>query len=111
MATLTALAAIALLIVVVIAAAIGLMGVAIRREEKNRTLTHEAPDQLTRTARWLNGAYARAPRPTADRGHQPRSSASPARYSWRLRKPVPQDPITCEHRFFQHPEGCSPHAR
>jgi hypothetical protein len=42
------------------------MGAAIRREEKNRTLTHEAPDQLTRTARWLNGAYARAPRPTAD---------------------------------------------
>ncbi len=65
MATLTALAAVALLIVVVIAAAIGLMGVAIRREEKNLTLTREAPDQLTRAARWLNGAYARAP-------HQPR---------------------------------------
>ena len=68
MATLTALAAVALLIVVVIAAAIGLMGVAIRREEKNLTLTLEAPDQLTRAARWLNGVHVRMPRSTADTG-------------------------------------------
>jgi hypothetical protein len=57
--------AIGTLIAGVIAAAIGMMSVAIRREEKNRSTTRAAPDQLTRAARWLNGAYARAPRPTA----------------------------------------------
>jgi hypothetical protein len=63
MATLTALGAIGTLIAGVIAAAIGMMSVAIRREEKNLSLTRPAPDQLTRAARWLNGAYTRAPRP------------------------------------------------
>jgi hypothetical protein len=74
MVTLTALGAIGTLIAVVTAAAIGMMSVAIRREEKNLSLTRAAPDRLTRAARWLNGAYVRAPRPTAaaDRGRQPR---------------------------------------
>jgi hypothetical protein len=68
MATLIALGAIGMLIAGVIAAATAMMSVAIRREEKNLTLTREAPDQLTRAARWLNGVYARAPRPTANAG-------------------------------------------
>jgi hypothetical protein len=68
MTTLTAQAAIGMLIAGVIAEALAMMSVAIRREEKNLTLTRAAPDQLTRAARWLNGAYGRAPRPTATAG-------------------------------------------
>ena len=64
MAIMTALAAIVVLIAGVIAAAIGMVSVAIHREEKNLTLTREAPDQLTSAVRWLNGVYAHVPRPT-----------------------------------------------
>ncbi len=65
MAALIALAAIGLFAAGVIAGIIGLVAVAIRREERNLTLTSEAADNLTRMARWLNGVYVRAPHRTA----------------------------------------------
>jgi hypothetical protein len=64
MAALIALAAIGLVAAGVIAGIIG-VSVAIRREERNFTLTSEAPDNVTRAGRWLNGVYVRTPRPTA----------------------------------------------
>lgn len=66
MAALIALAAIGLPIAGAIVASIGMVSVAIRREEKNLTLTIEAPDHLTRAGRWLNGVHVRMPRSTAD---------------------------------------------
>jgi hypothetical protein len=65
MAALIALAAIGLFAAGVIAGIIGVVSVAIRREDRNFTLTSEAPDNVTRAGRWLNGVYVRAPRPTA----------------------------------------------
>jgi hypothetical protein len=65
MATMIALAAISLFASGVIAGIIGLVSVAIRREERNLTLTSEATDHVTRAGRWLNGVYVRAPRRTA----------------------------------------------
>ena len=38
---------------------IGVVTVAIRREEKNLTLTSGAPDHVTRAGRWLNGVGVR----------------------------------------------------
>jgi hypothetical protein len=63
-------ALIALTAVSVFAAGIiGVVSLAIRREEKNLTLTGEAPGHLTQAGRWLNGLHVRAPRrtPAADR--------------------------------------------
>ena len=40
---------------------IGVVCVAIRREEKNLTLTSEASSHVTRAGRWLNGVGIRAP--------------------------------------------------
>jgi len=68
MAALIALAAIGLSIAGAIAAIIGMVSVAIRSEEKNLTLTIEAPDRLTRAGRWLNGVHVRMPRSTAAPG-------------------------------------------
>jgi hypothetical protein len=69
MVALIALAAIGLFAAGVTTGIIGMVSVAIRREEKNLTLTCEATDHLTRTGRWLNGVYVRAPRgaPAANR--------------------------------------------
>ena len=39
---------------------IGVVTVAIRREEKNLTLTSAATDHVTRAGRWLNGVGVRA---------------------------------------------------
>jgi hypothetical protein len=44
---------------------IGVVTVAIRREEKNLTLTSAAPDHVTRAGRLLNGVGIRAPRRAA----------------------------------------------
>ena len=44
---------------------IGVVTVAIRREEKNLTLTSAAPDNVTRAGRLLNGVGVRAPRGAA----------------------------------------------
>jgi hypothetical protein len=65
MAALIALAALALFAAGAFAGIIGVVSVAIYREEKNSTLTGEATDTVTRVGRWLNGAYVRALRHTA----------------------------------------------
>jgi hypothetical protein len=65
MAALIALAALGLFAAGVTAGIIGLVSVAIRREDKNLTLTSQPPDHVTRAGRWLNGVYVRAPRATA----------------------------------------------
>jgi hypothetical protein len=65
MAALIAIVAICLFAAGVVAGITGVVAVAIRREERNLTLTSEAPDNVTRAARWLNGSYVRAPRRTA----------------------------------------------
>lgn len=49
----------------VAAGVVGVVSLAIRREEKNLTLTSEAADHLTRAGRWVNGVYVRAPRRSA----------------------------------------------
>ena len=65
MAALIAFAAISLFAAGVSAGIIGVVIVAIRREERNFTLTSEPPDNVTRAGRWLNGVGVRAPRRTA----------------------------------------------
>jgi hypothetical protein len=49
----------------VVTGVIAVASVAIRREERNLTLTSEATDNVTRAGRWLTGLYVRAPRRTA----------------------------------------------
>jgi hypothetical protein len=46
---------------------IGVVCVAIHREEKHLTLTSEATSHLTRAGRWLNGVGVRAPHRQAPR--------------------------------------------
>ncbi len=65
MAGLIALAAIGLFAAGVFAGIIGVVSVAIRREERNFTLTSEATDSVTRAGRWLNGVYVRTPHSAA----------------------------------------------
>ena len=65
MAALIALVAICLFAAGVAAGIIGVAAIAIRREERNLTLTSQAPDTLTRAGRWLTGLSVRAPRRTA----------------------------------------------
>jgi hypothetical protein len=75
MAPLIGLAEIGLFAAGVIAAIVGVVSVAIRREEKNLTLTSEATDAVTRAGRRVNGVYVRAPRrsgtgqPCSRQGH------------------------------------------
>jgi hypothetical protein len=45
----------------IVAGIIGVVCVAIHREETNLTLTSEATDQVTREGRWLNGMGVHAP--------------------------------------------------
>jgi hypothetical protein len=52
-----------------------LVCVAIRREEKNLTLTSEVTSHLTRAGRWLNGVGVRAPHGWAPRTEDPTSGA------------------------------------
>jgi hypothetical protein len=61
-------AAIGLFAAGVTAGIIGMVTVAIRREEKNLTLASAAADHVTRAGRWLNGVGLRAPRRAAYRG-------------------------------------------
>jgi hypothetical protein len=65
MAALIALLAICLFATGAAVGIIGVVAVAIRREERNLTLTNAAPDQVASAGRWLNGLYVRAPRRTA----------------------------------------------
>jgi hypothetical protein len=61
MAALIALVAVCIFAVGVVAGIIGVVAVAIHREERNLTLTSAAPGQVARAGRWLNGLYVRAP--------------------------------------------------
>ena len=65
MTALIALAAIVLFASGAIAGIVGVVSVAIRREERNFTLIGGAPDNVARAGRWLNGVYVRTPRRTA----------------------------------------------
>lgn len=65
MAAFIAFAALGLFAAGVVAGIIGVVSLAIRREERNITLTSEASDNVTRAGRWLNGLYVRVPRRTA----------------------------------------------
>jgi hypothetical protein len=65
MAALIALVAICLFAAGVVAGIIGVVAIAIHREERNPTLTSEGPDNVTRAGRRLTGLYVRAPRRTA----------------------------------------------
>jgi hypothetical protein len=60
MAALIALAAIGLFGAGVTTGILGVVTVAIRREEKNLTLTSQATGNVTRAGRWLNGVGVRA---------------------------------------------------
>jgi hypothetical protein len=67
MAALIALAAIGLLATGAIAGLVGVVSVAIRREESNLTLTRQATGAVIRAGRWVNGVYVRVPRGAAAR--------------------------------------------
>ena len=69
MAALIALTAFVLFAVGVLAGIIGVVCVAIRREETNLTLTSQATDHVTRAGRWLNGMGVRAPHRSAAPRH------------------------------------------
>ena len=62
MAALTTLAAIGVFAAGIAAGIIGVVTVAIRREERNHTLTSGPTGYLTRAGRWLNGVYVRTSR-------------------------------------------------
>jgi hypothetical protein len=65
MAVLIAVAALGLFAAGAIAGIIAVVSLAIRREERNLTLTSAAPDNVTRAGRLLNGVHVRAPRHAA----------------------------------------------
>ncbi len=65
MTALIALAAVCLFAACALAGIIGVVAVAIGREERNLSLTSQAPDTVTRTGRWLTGLHVRAPAATA----------------------------------------------
>jgi len=62
MVALIAVAAVSLLAALVIAGIVGVVSLAIRREDRNLSLTSKAIGTVTRLARWLNGVYVRVPR-------------------------------------------------
>ena len=62
MAVLIALAAVCLAAAGALAGIIGLAAVAIRREDRNPTLTSQAPDNVTRIGRRLNRVARSGPR-------------------------------------------------
>ena len=99
MALLIALGAIGLFAGGVIAGIVGVVSVAIRREEKNLTPTSEATDPVTQAGRRVNGVYVRAPRRagTGRLDHRqryllqrPLPGTAPA-----LQVPSPRRPCTC----------------
>ena len=65
MAASIALAAVGLCAAGMLAGIVGVVSVAIRREEKNLTLTSAATGKVVRLGRRLNGVYVRAPRGAA----------------------------------------------
>lgn len=77
MAALIALVAVCLFAAGALAGIMGVVAVAIGREERNLTLTSKAPDNVTRAGRWLTGLHVRAPRRTAP-GDQEKTPVQPA---------------------------------
>ena len=65
MAALIAFAAIGMFAAGVVSGIIGVVSVAIRREETNLTLTSGATDHVTQAGRWLNGVHVQGPRRSA----------------------------------------------
>jgi hypothetical protein len=65
MAALIALAAICLFAAGALAGITGVVALAIRREERDLTLTSQAPGTVTRAGRRLTGLHVRAPSRTA----------------------------------------------
>ena len=70
MATLIVLAAAGLCAAVLFAGIVGVVSVASRREDKNRTLTGAGNGTVVRVGRWVNGVYVRAPVRTAAAGQE-----------------------------------------
>ena len=70
MAALIALTAFVLFASGVVAGMIGVVCVAIRREDKSLTLTSQATDHVTQAGRWLNGVGVRAPHRAAPTGRE-----------------------------------------
>ena len=62
MASLIVPGAICLFVAGMVTGITGMVTVAIRREEKNLTLTSAATGPVTRAGRWVNGVHVRAPR-------------------------------------------------
>ena len=65
MAALIALAALCLFAVGALAGITGVVALAIRREDRNHTLTPDAPDPVTHAGRRLTGLHVRVPSRTA----------------------------------------------
>jgi hypothetical protein len=65
MAVLIALAALCLFAAGALAGITAVVALAIRREDRNPTLTPDAPDPVTRAGRRLTGLHVRAPSRTA----------------------------------------------
>ena len=65
MVALIALAALGVFTAGVTAGILGVVTLAIHREETDRTLTSQAPDHITQAARRLNGVHVRFPRRTS----------------------------------------------
>lgn len=70
MAALIVLAVIGLCAAGVFAGIVTVVSVAIRREDKNHTLTTEATGKMIRMGRRVNGVYIRAPRDAAAVGRE-----------------------------------------
>lgn len=70
MTTLIVSAAIGLFAAGATAGIIGVVCVAIRREDKHLTLTSQATSHVTRAGRWLNGVGVRAPHRSAPAGRK-----------------------------------------
>lgn len=105
MAPLIALAAIGLFVAGVIAGIIGVVSVAIRREEKNLTLTSGATDPMTQAGRQVNRVYVRAPRIVDRPGRRQRQLLQrPPDTALALQVPSPR----CR---YTYPEGRDPDAR
>jgi hypothetical protein len=62
MASLIVPGAVCLFMAGMVAGITGMVTVAIRREEKNLTLTSPATGPVIRAGRWVNGVHVRAPR-------------------------------------------------
>ncbi len=65
MATIAVLTAFVIVVAITAAAALALVSAGIRREERDFTLTRQAPDRVSRGTRLLTGLYVRDVTPEA----------------------------------------------